>query len=103
MQLPIRRPVVTLPDERYRAVVQTQRFLLRLLTTPRVPKAVKDEARSMLRHYPSDYDMQRAAQGAPEVFQERMEDLHRFISKGAQEKKAAQRDKDKWEFIKTLK
>jgi prefoldin subunit 5 len=57
----------------------------------------------MLRHYPSDYDMNRAAEGAPEVFQERMEDLHRFISKGAQEIQAAQRDKDKWEFIKTLK
>jgi hypothetical protein len=82
MQLPIRRPVVTLPDERYRAVVQTQRFLLRILTTPRVPKAVKDEARSMLRHYPSDYDMNRAAEGAPEVFQERMEDLHRFVATG---------------------
>ena len=74
--------IMTLPDERYRAVVQTQRFLLRLLTTPRVPKAVKDEARSMLRHYPSDYDMNRAAAAAPEVFQERMEDLHRFVAVG---------------------
>ena len=77
--------IMTLPDERYRAVVQTQRFLLRLLTTPRVPRAVKDEARSMLRHYPSDYDMLRAAEGAPEVFQERMEDLHRFVMKGQQQ------------------
>jgi hypothetical protein len=82
MQLPIYRPM-TLPDERYRAVVQTQRFLLRILTTPRVPKAVKDEARSMLRHYPSDYDMKRAAESAPDVFQERMEDLHRFVVVGS--------------------
>jgi hypothetical protein len=36
----------------------------------------------MLRHYPSDWDMQRAAEGAPEVFQERMEDLHRFVAAG---------------------
>jgi hypothetical protein len=82
MQLPIYRPM-TLPDERYRAVTQTQRFLLRILTTPRVPKAVKDEARSMLRHYPSDYDMQLAAHEAPTVFQERMEDLHRFVAAGS--------------------
>ena len=60
--------IMTLPDERYRAVVQTQRFLLKILTTPRVPKAVKDEARSCLRHYPSDWDMKRAADGAPDVF-----------------------------------
>jgi hypothetical protein len=82
MQLSNRTPM-TLPDERYRAVVQTQRFLLRILTTPRVPKAVKDEARSMLRHYPTDYDMRRAAESAPEVFQERMEDLHRFVAAGS--------------------
>jgi hypothetical protein len=104
MQLPLRRPM-TLPDERYRAVKYAQQFLSRLAggEIPRVPKAVRDEARSILRHYPSEWDMNRAAAGAPEVFQERMEDLHRFISKGAQEIQAAQRDKDKWEFIKTLK
>ena len=73
---------MTLPDERYRAVVQTKQFLLRLLTTPRIPKAVKADARSCLRHYPSDWDMNRAAQAAPEVFQERMEDLHRFVAQG---------------------
>ena len=73
---------MTLPDERYRAVVQTKRFLLKLLSTPRVPKAVKDEARSCLRHYPDEWEMQRAAAGAPDVFQERMDDLHKFLLKG---------------------
>jgi hypothetical protein len=72
---------MTLPDERYRAVVQTQRFLLEILTTPRVPKAIKDSARYCLRHYPSEYDMQIAAIGAPEVFQERMEDVTRMFKK----------------------
>jgi hypothetical protein len=70
---------MTLPDERYRAVVQTQRFLLRILTTPRVPKAVKDEARACLRHYPSDFDMNRAAEGSPDIFQKRMEDVTRMF------------------------
>lgn len=50
--------------------------------TPRVPKLIRDTARSMLRHYPSDWDMQTAARAAPEVFQEQMEDLHRFIAQG---------------------
>ena len=95
---------MTLPDERYRAVKYAQQFLSRLAggEIPRVPKAVRDEARSILRHYPSDYDMQRAAAGAPEVFQERMEDLHRFIAAGvrtaagneAAELKSLQRYKD---------
>ena len=71
--------------------------------TPRVPKLIRDTARSMLRHYPTTHDMMATAEAAPDIFAERMEDLHRFISKGAQEVQAAQRDKDKWEFIKTLK
>jgi hypothetical protein len=75
---------VTLPDERYRSVVQTRRFLLKILTTPRVPKAVKDEARSMLRHYPSDWDMQRTARMAPDMFQEQMEPLYRMIKQHEQ-------------------
>ena len=84
---------MTLPDERYRSVVQTRRFLLDLCNsehTPRVPKLVRETARSMLRHYPSDWDMQRAAEGAPDVFQERMEDLHRFVAAGSRDREDTQ-------------
>ena len=85
--------LMTLPDERYRAVLYAQQFLARLAggDYPRVPKAVRAEARSILRHYPLWYDMQRAAQAAPEVFQEHMEDLHRFVAQGA----AAQQQDDR--------
>jgi len=72
---------MTLPDERYRAVVQTQRFLLEILTTPRVPKAIKDQARACLRHYPNAYDMSKAAQTSPDIFAERMEDVERMFKK----------------------
>jgi len=71
--------IMTLPDERYRAVVQTQKFLVEILSTPRVPKAIKDRARSCLRHYPSDWDMKRAADSAPDVFQEQMEAVTRLF------------------------
>ena len=84
---------MTLPDERYRAVRYGQEFLLRLAggAYPRVPKAVRDEARSILRHYPTTWDMQQAAEGSPTVFQERMEDVHRFIAVGI--RAAAEEDK----------
>ena len=71
---------MTLPDERYRAVVQTEKFLKEILSTPRIPKAIKDRARSCLRHYPNAWDMDRAARGAPDVFQEQMEPLHRMVA-----------------------
>ena len=77
---------MTLPDERYRAVVQTEKFLLELLSTPRIPKAIKDRARGCLRHYPSHSDMMQASQGAPNVFQERMEPLYRMVKQYEQDK-----------------
>ena len=78
---------MTLPDERYRAVTHAGRFLLRLAggEFPRVPKAVREEARGLLRHYPNGYDMNKAAQTSPDIFQALMVDLHRFIVKGQQQ------------------
>jgi hypothetical protein len=78
---------MTLPDERYRAVIQTKRFLLEILTTPRVPKAIKDGARSCLRHYPDEWNMQAAARGAPDHFAERMEDVTRLFKQYEESKK----------------
>jgi hypothetical protein len=77
---------LTLPDERYRAVVQTQKFLAEILITPRVPKAIKDQARACLRHYPNEYDMYHAAKGSPDIFQEHMEPLYRMVKKYDMEK-----------------
>ena len=90
--LQLSNTTMTLPDERYRAVKSAQQFLSRLAggDYPRVPKAVRDEARAVLRHYPLDWDMKRAAEGAPDVFQERMEDLHRFVAAGV--RRAEQED-----------
>jgi len=82
---------MTLPDERYRAVVQTRRFLLDLTNpehTPRVPKLIRQHARAMLRHYPSDWEMQMAAKDCPDVFQERMEPVTRLFKKYEESKNA---------------
>jgi hypothetical protein len=73
---------MTLPDERYRAVERTRQLLLNLLNpehTPRVPKIIRDEARYCLRHFPTTFDMQIAAEDAPNVFQEHMEPLYRMV------------------------
>jgi hypothetical protein len=83
---------MTLPDERYRAVVQTEKFLREILTTPRVPKAIKDNARYCLRHYPSEYDMKKVSQTSADVFAERMEDVTRMF-KYYEQKKAENDDK----------
>jgi hypothetical protein len=79
---------MTLPDERYRAVMQTQKFLVEILSTPRVPKAIKDRARSCLRHYPNDWDMKQAAEGSPHVFAEQMEAVTRLFKQYEENKKS---------------
>jgi hypothetical protein len=83
---------MTLPDERYRAVVQTKKFLEELLTTSRIPKAVKDNARWCLRHYPNEWDMQIVAREVPGVFQERMEPLYRMVKQYEQDKEDGSRN-----------
>jgi hypothetical protein len=59
---------MTLPDERLRALKNTQRFLLDLLDrkkTPRVPKSVRKQAYWCLRHYPADYILDTLPELAP--------------------------------------
>lgn len=51
---------MTLPDERTRAVLRVERFLMDLRNPkkyPRIPKAVREEASRLLRHYPTQYNM----------------------------------------------
>jgi len=81
---------MTMPDERYRAVLYAEEFLRALSDsniTKRVPKELRQRARGILRHYPNTWDMQRAAEGAPDVFAERMEDVTRMFKKYEESKK----------------
>lgn len=51
---------MTIPSERTQAVLRVERFLIDLRDPkkyPRVPKAVREEASRLLRHYPSRYNM----------------------------------------------
>ena len=51
---------MTLPKERTNAVIRTQKFLYDLLDpkkTPRVPRSIRQDARNLLRHYPSEFEM----------------------------------------------
>jgi hypothetical protein len=87
---------LTLPDERYRAVMWAERFLQDLAHDykkyPRIPKTVRQEAYSILRHYPSSWDMKRVTDASPEVFQERMEPLYRMVKQFEQDKQDGSRD-----------
>lgn len=73
---------MTLPDERYRAVLRTREFLCDLLDnkkTPRIPKEIRQQALWCLHHYPDEREMQQAAANAPEVFTEQYERIQRIM------------------------
>lgn len=81
---------MTLPDERFRAVIQTKNFLTELMyadKTPRVPKAIRRRAHDLLRHYPSYWDLERASQNAPDVFLPEIEAVTRLFKQYEESKK----------------
>lgn len=60
---------MTTPQERYRNLLQGRKLLEELCDpgrTPRVPGIVRDRARGILRHYPSDWDLENIARQCPE-------------------------------------
>jgi hypothetical protein len=62
---------MTMPFERTRAVLYGKLFLEKLLDpqkTPRIPRSIRGQAKSLLRHYPGAYDIHRASQWAADVF-----------------------------------
>lgn len=80
---------MTIPYERTRALVYTYDFLNRLLDgqqTPRVPPAVRAEARALLRHYPTFGNIETAHRALPHLF----ESVEPFLREGA----GAQRPSD---------
>lgn len=62
---------MTLPFERAGAIKWVKDFLMDLIDpkkTPRVPREIRRRAARLLRHYPSDFDMDQAKKQAPEIF-----------------------------------
>ena len=81
---------MTLPDERFRSIQRTEEFLEALINpqkTPRIPKEIREQARWCLRHYPSYHNLKELERAAPNVVQERMEDVSRMIKYWEEKKK----------------
>ena len=63
---------MTTPEDRYRAIKQSRKLLEELCDpgkTPRVPSIIRDRARGILRHYPSDYELEKLAMNNPEMLE----------------------------------
>lgn len=61
---------MTTSDERYKAIKQGKKLLEELCDpgkTPRVPGLVRDKARTALRHFPNDWEIDSLAEKCPEI------------------------------------
>lgn len=79
---------MTLPDERYRAVRWAERFLVSIsMSRSGLSEDLKSEARSILKHFPSEHDLDTAATACPEVFQKQIEPVYRLMKQYEENKK----------------
>lgn len=61
---------MTLPDERYRALIYAKKFLRDLMDakkTPRIPLELRRAARTILKHYPLEVDLHLLAKKSPDI------------------------------------
>ena len=61
---------MTMPEERRRSIGYAREFLRDLLDpkkTPRVPKAVRQEALRVLRHFPTELDIKLLKEECPKL------------------------------------
>lgn len=80
---------MTLPDERYRSLVQTKKFLMELQSPhmmPKIPKAVRQRANSLLKHWPDDYHLETICEMLPSMFAKEIEPLYGMVKKYEQNK-----------------
>lgn len=64
---------MTVPSERFNAIINTRNFLRDLLDPkkhPKVPKRTRKEAYWCLRHFPWQYDMERTQKKLPDIWGE---------------------------------
>lgn len=62
---------MTIPLERTMTISRTRDFLMELLDpkeTPDIPKVIRQRARSLLKHYPGDWELRQVVEKAPNVF-----------------------------------
>ena len=65
---------MTLPDERYRAIMYAKNFCEDLLDskkTPKVPKHIRQRALGVLRHFPDEYYLSMLAEARPDILERR--------------------------------
>lgn len=68
---------MTLNYERRNSIQTARKFLESLVILPAIPVPVKEQARSILRHFPNDYDLNELGKCCPHILGTDWEDSMR--------------------------
>ena len=71
---------MTLPYERFRAVDSTREWLLLNCHNRKLPKYIREEMRSLLRHYPVRSELEAIAEEAPRYLEAVPDSLVLFVN-----------------------
>lgn len=69
---------MTVPAERYRAILQTREFMLTVMYNYELPAELRECAYSLLRHYPTEYYLDKLAEVAPTILETPSENRNRI-------------------------
>ncbi|WP_274961466.1 BPSL0761 family protein, partial [Lentibacter algarum] len=76
------KQIMTLPVERFNSLLHAEQLLYDLLDpkkTPRVPRAIRGRARSVLRHWPMGSQLEIIAERVPEHFNRSEDPLYTAV------------------------
>ena len=61
---------MTMPNERYEAVIRTKKYLEDMLVDFELPASYRDNAYRCLKHFPGEYHLDRLREECPEILGE---------------------------------
>jgi hypothetical protein len=74
-----------MPYERFAAVNRTREWLLLNMSNTKLPKWIREEMRSLLRHYPVQSELEHIAEQAPHYLEAKPDPLVRLVNEYSEE------------------
>jgi len=71
---------MTLPYERFSAVNRTREWLLLNMSNHKLPQYIREEMRSLLKHYPVQSELEHIAEQAPGYLEKTPDPLTRMVN-----------------------
>ena len=76
---------MTMPYERYSALDRTREWLLLNISNKKIPRGIRNEMHSLLRHYPMRFELEAIAADSPQYLERTPDPLVRMLNEYPEE------------------